>query len=513
MRPFAALRLGAAVAITTAVFIANAPGAQLNTGASGADLLVQFQGDANDDWRLQSSTDLTNWTTLIDFGVLLSGKATNAPWRSVGARSNTFQFYRGLKTSGLFDPVVFHTVSLTFTQANWSTLLANARTTGSNVYCSMLTLDNGATNVGVGARYKGNTSYTRSGTKKSVNLELDWRDPAARLMGFTTINLNNAAGDETITREPVYFTVMSRYTTCPEGALARVHINGSLWGVYSLVQQENGQLINAYFPSNDGDRWRTPNAPGGGFGFSGSNSALAYLNSTNIAAYQSYYELKTTNSPTATAWQRLINAICVLNTTPTNQLREKVEEVLAVDDWLWFLAIENVFADDDSYWNKGADYSFYYAPEDGRIYPVEHDGNEALSVTNDATLTPVQGASSGNRPVLRRLLSINELRQRYLAHLRTVLQERYHPSVMTPLIDRFHALSIDAIIAEAYGVMIARGDLALEMSFQEVPVAQKRIIAKCRAAAVPVITATQMLESMMSDTHPTRAEATAGEVR
>ena len=67
---------------------------------------------------------------------------------------------------------------------------------------------------------------------------------------------------------------------------------------------------------------------------------------------------------------------------------------------------------------------------------------------------------------------------------------------------------IDAIIEEAYGVMVARGDLALEMSFQEVPVAQKRIIARCRAAAVPVITATQMLESMMKETHPTRAEAT-----
>lgn len=67
---------------------------------------------------------------------------------------------------------------------------------------------------------------------------------------------------------------------------------------------------------------------------------------------------------------------------------------------------------------------------------------------------------------------------------------------------------IDTIIEEAYGVMVARGDLALEMSFQEVPVAQKRIIAKCRVAAVPVITATQMLESMMTETHPTRAEAT-----
>jgi pyruvate kinase len=67
---------------------------------------------------------------------------------------------------------------------------------------------------------------------------------------------------------------------------------------------------------------------------------------------------------------------------------------------------------------------------------------------------------------------------------------------------------IKAIIEEAYGVMVARGDLALEMSFQEVPVAQKQIIAKCRAAAAPVITATQMLESMMTETHPTRAEAT-----
>ena len=67
---------------------------------------------------------------------------------------------------------------------------------------------------------------------------------------------------------------------------------------------------------------------------------------------------------------------------------------------------------------------------------------------------------------------------------------------------------IDAIVEEAYGVMVARGDLALEMSFQEVPIVQKHIIARCRAAARPVITATQMLESMIANDHPTRAEAT-----
>ncbi len=64
------------------------------------------------------------------------------------------------------------------------------------------------------------------------------------------------------------------------------------------------------------------------------------------------------------------------------------------------------------------------------------------------------------------------------------------------------------IIKHSYGIMVARGDLALEMSIEEVPIAQKRIIAACRVAAKPVITATQMLESMTHSHKPTRAEAT-----
>jgi len=76
-------------------------------------------------------------------------------------------------------------------------------------------------------------------------------------------------------------------------------------------------------------------------------------------------------------------------------------------------------------------------------------------------------------------------------------------------IERQNALDdIEAISLEAWGVMVARGDLALEMSLQEVPIAQKHIIAVCRKVAVPVITATQMLESMVNMRKPTRAEVT-----
>jgi pyruvate kinase len=90
------------------------------------------------------------------------------------------------------------------------------------------------------------------------------------------------------------------------------------------------------------------------------------------------------------------------------------------------------------------------------------------------------------------------------------LMKSYGDKPLLPVIAKIEkpeaVKDIDAIIHVAHGIMVARGDLGVEVPLQKVPVIQKRIVKKCIAGAKPVIIATQMMEGMINNPRPTRAE-------
>ena len=92
--------------------------------------------------------------------------------------------------------------------------------------------------------------------------------------------------------------------------------------------------------------------------------------------------------------------------------------------------------------------------------------------------------------------------------IRKILVEHGHPEIkIISKIENYEAMNcLDEIIDASDAIMVARGDLGVEVPFEEVPLVQRRLITSCRQKGKPVITATQMLDSMTHSPVPTRAE-------
>lgn len=467
MKLFSTLPLVSLLAMTSA--FAQAPSINIEKSTDTGAYIFRLAGDDGTDWQLQVSADLENWTVAD----LTRGEGNS--WEYDPETELTTMFYRAIREAttsapGLYDPGTYRIMNLEFEEANWVAQLTTNYGTDVNVSAT-LTVD-GVSYEGVGVRYKGDTSYRNATTtKKSFAIEVDNSDPETLLMGYKTLNLNNAFSDASFMREVLYNNFCRDYVPSPQTNFVHLFVNGSDYGVYINAQQENGDFINEFFQDNDGDRWRaglvpstTDNGggggrpPGSGGGGGGGNTTglnfggdLSWLG-TDVTLYESGYILKTDKNPDP--WTALVKTIDVLNNTAIEELPSKLDEVMAVDRFLWLLALENLFLDSDGYLAKAGDYLLYHDINTGRPHPIQHDGNEtfnadATEISGGVSAPPFYGEDlAEERPLTARLFAIDAYRQRYLAHLRTILTESFHWDYFEPRITAYATMIESDVLAD-----------------------------------------------------------------
>jgi hypothetical protein len=315
-----------------------------------------------------------------------------------------------LSAQDLYDPTILRTVNLTFSQTNWFTLLQQNYQSQTEIPADLEM--EGVTYPGVGVRIRGNTSYTTlpAGSQKvSLNIAMDFTDPTLDLLGYNSLNFNNAHRDPTFCREVAYSNFLSRYI--PNGRANHIilTINGQNWGVYVNVQQYNRDMLRDYFEDEDGMRIKMPNNPNGpGLRYNGS-----------LPSGYTQYELKY-DGGLLDPWGAHIAVCNAVTSGLLASWQQTIDSVVAIDPSIWTIALENVFADDDSYVNKGADFVTYRDPYDGRTHVLQTDGNETFNATS---WTIDRNFNSLNRPLMSHVLDVPELRQRYMAHIRAALAE------------------------------------------------------------------------------------------
>jgi len=404
---------------------------------------------------------MTNFTRLIPFFILFFSFIQFTISQSLPLEMNLTSDGRLVsgtnEVEGLYDLNNVHKIELTFTETNWFTIMDGSgqgpnAIPGSSLIATM-TFNDTEVFENVEVNIKGATSdFQNNSEKKSFSIDLDAVENHD-LMGYDNLNLNCGFQDESSMREVLYYNHSRGFAPALKAAFVDLYINGEYWGPYSNVQQIEGTYISEWFGDNDGTRWRAldPNwtggggGPGGGGGGGGpggggggmfglGESTLNY-NGPDSTDYNENYTLK--NTDVEDPWAALINACDQLNNLPTDQLYDELKYHIDVDRALWVLAQESVFMDDDSYINKGGmDYYVYWHKATNRLMPLEVDGNTVMPAGSTAW-SPFRNAEDPDYALMNRLFSNNDLRQRYLAHIRTILKNHFVPSEMHAKMDEF----------------------------------------------------------------------------
>ena len=356
-----------------------------------------------------------------------------------------------LAQPALFDTTVVHEVRLSFAEPDWRQRMEALYVLGTDRLIGDLAID-GVSYSDVGVRFKGYSSYSPDQVKNPFNIELDHIVDGQDHQGFGKLKLSNVTSDPSFLRETLAYEVARNYMPASRTCYANVYVNDTLQGLYvnvedidkDFLRRSFGSAGNAFFKGN-------PTV----VSLFGENSNLSTNPGTDSSDHYSYYELQSDHG-----WAELLELIDVLNNDPA-----QVEQVLNVDRALWMHAFNYALINFDSYVGYAQNY-YLYRDDNGQWNPILWDLNMAFAsfrltdaslywngfnVPQAITMDPLMHHNSVSvfpRPLMRNLFATPMYRRMYIAHLRTIINERFASGWYRDRAEEYRSLIDASVVAD-----------------------------------------------------------------
>ncbi|MFC1584598.1 CotH kinase family protein [Fibrobacterota bacterium] len=354
----------------------------------------------------------------------------NILYDSSGPPLDTLYEYGG--TSGqLFEDTSIYAYELEFYTPDWQTQLELNYLNGELYLPARLTFGNLVIDS-IGVRYKGNSSFMRSRNtpKKPLKFRFDSFKNIS-FYGLRYLNFSNCVSDPTFMREKIAYDIVRQYLPAPRTAYANIYIEGKLLGLYMQIEQVDEIFIGKHFSDNQGDLFKA-----------GDNGAPMEYLGADPAGYVEHFELKT--NAAIDDWSGFITFLDKLNNAPAEAFIDSLGGCLNLDYAIRHIAFNMAVSHFDSYTGSGRNYYLYDDPPSGRFHMLHWDLNEAFGAyTNSWDVVAVDLVNIpnlDNRPLTRRILENDSLKQVYLAYVAEFINGPAHPDSVAARADRIKPL-------------------------------------------------------------------------
>jgi hypothetical protein len=341
-------------------------------------------------------------------------------------------------------------VDFTFTQPAYWDSLVNNYASGTYMWAGMIITD--LTGVhqydSVGVRLKGNSSYNHPNDKKSMKIDINEYVSGQNYHGLKKLNLNNGFKDPTFLREKVFMDFSRDMgVLAPRINFAIVYMNGQLKGFFTVGEQIDDQFLDRWILDDDGNLFSAADNFGMGPGGGGDEADLQWYGADQTD-YYNRYELKT--NETANDWSDLLNLIDAIDNTTDNDYITQVPALWEWEELNRSLAIDNVFANLDSYINSARNYKIYHNATTGNWEWIKWDANEAFGsyaggAGNMIQLAPDYVAT--DRPLLERIHTIPDMQEDFYIQYCQVL-DLFTNAHLDPKIDSLVTLIQSSVYAD-----------------------------------------------------------------